>query len=166
MRGQAILGARLYGILLKSYPMEFRQAYGDAMVSVFEESLAEARARSGRYGVLSLWLYTLADLAKTVLAERASGFVAACGIERKTSLGASFAIHGVVLSGIIWVGLHTAHPIHNSCKEHKITHAPPVREPLGVLPRPRGTEVEKNGNRHALSGISKSPQADFYCTSS
>jgi hypothetical protein len=121
-RGKAMLGIRLYGVLLKSYPIEFRQAYGDAMVCVFEESLADARARSGCHGVVSLWLYTLADLAKTVLAERASCFAAGSGIERKSSLGASFVIHGLVLFGIIWVGLRTVHPIHNSCNEQKVAH--------------------------------------------
>ena len=118
---------RLYGILLRLYPLEFRQAYGEAMACIFEESLAEARLQSGCYGVFRLGLDTLADLAKTVLTEQASRFAAAFGIEQKASLGVSVAIHGVLLAGILWVGFHTIHPVRNSCYEQKITRASAMR---------------------------------------
>lgn len=119
---------RLYVLLLVSFSWEFRQAYGDAMACVFEENLAEARARSGRFGVFSVLIYSVVDLAKAALTERLSNFAAARGIERQASLGASFAIHGILLSGLIWVGLHTVHPIHNSCDAQKIARPSALHE--------------------------------------
>src|SRR5690349_2673490 len=68
-RSIALAGA-LYCRLLILYPASFRQRYGAQMLQVFRDSCREAGQARGLRGLLSLWLWTLADLLKTALAER------------------------------------------------------------------------------------------------
>ena len=103
--------ARLYGVLLRLYPADFRQSYGDAMACIFEESLSQTFANSGPAGVLKLWLHALTDLARTALAEWASLFMVNIGIEQQRSLGASIAIN-IVLFSLVLIGVNAGrlHP--------------------------------------------------------
>jgi hypothetical protein len=107
----ARFAARLYEVLLHLYPADFRQSYGEAMTCIFEESLRDASAKSGRGVVLRLWLHTLIDLATAALAEWVSRFLFSIGIEQQTSLGASIAI-SIVLFILVLMGVNAGrlHP--------------------------------------------------------
>jgi putative ABC transport system permease protein len=59
------LGARLYRLLLRLYPREFREDYGAEMTSLY-------RARAREEGTVSLWLALLSDLARTAPREHGS----------------------------------------------------------------------------------------------
>jgi hypothetical protein len=48
VRRNAVWNSRLYRLLLNLYPADFRETYGDAMVCVFEETLANAYAQAGK----------------------------------------------------------------------------------------------------------------------
>jgi hypothetical protein len=122
-RERAVPGTDVYRVLLMCFPGEFRQAYGDSMIYVFEEGLANAVTRSGWFGFVAFWLFTLGDLAKAISAEQVSFLAARSGIERKSSLGVSLAIHGLVLVSLIWMGIHAVHPVRNSC-ETLAQHSP------------------------------------------
>lgn len=106
MRTNSAIATRVYQALLYLYPLEFRQAYGEAMTCVFEESLSDVSAKSGPAGVLKLWLHTLSDLATAALAEWASRLMISLGIEQRTSVGATIAIHAIVLFSLILTGIN------------------------------------------------------------
>ena len=68
---------RVYGILLKFYPVSYRREYGEPMAQCFRDQLREADSAGKRAG---FWRRTLADWARTVparhweqLAQSASG---------------------------------------------------------------------------------------------
>jgi hypothetical protein len=92
------------------------------MVSVFEESLADAYAQSGGRGVVTMWLRVLADLLSSALSERSSHFAASFGIERKSALAAAIGIHTLIVLIMIWVGLHTIPP-RNPCAKENLKRA-------------------------------------------
>jgi hypothetical protein len=52
---------RLYRFLLKAYPVEFREAFGDEMTLIFREMAAEAWHRHGLSGLIFIWFRILAD---------------------------------------------------------------------------------------------------------
>lgn len=62
--------SRLFRLLLRLYPAEFRSVYGDEMVRFFGERRRRARERGGRRAVVRLWARTIADLVSTSAAER------------------------------------------------------------------------------------------------
>jgi hypothetical protein len=131
----AVWNSRVYRLLLNLYPADFRETYGDAMVCVFEETLANAYAQAGGNGVFATWLTVLADLLSTALAERAAHFTEGCAIERKSALGATIGIHALVLLAIIWVRLHTIPPAIQPCEKEKVQPSSAVFEPPDVPPR-------------------------------
>ena len=59
-------GLTLYGLLLRLYPAAFRREFGSDMVQDFADISHEAWANEGWRGLLSLWLLTSADLARSV----------------------------------------------------------------------------------------------------
>jgi hypothetical protein len=56
--------AKVYAALLRLYPLEFRQRYGEQMLQVFRDSCR------GGDGLARLWLAALADLLVNAIAER------------------------------------------------------------------------------------------------
>jgi hypothetical protein len=60
--------ARVYGVLLKAYPEDFRRDYGRQMEQLFMDLYREQRASRTR--IILLWIRTLADLVPTVVAQR------------------------------------------------------------------------------------------------
>jgi hypothetical protein len=64
------LSERVYRLLLKAYPLEFRREYGPHMTQVFRDC-RRAELRSGnRLGHVILWVRTVLDLIQTVLKEQ------------------------------------------------------------------------------------------------
>jgi len=64
------LSVRLYGVLLRAYPGDFRREYGPQMEQAFGDQYREARERGGRSGFARLWMLTISDLARTAVAQR------------------------------------------------------------------------------------------------
>src|SRR5215212_8519314 len=64
---------RVYEALLLAYPKGFRSEYGPQMAQAFRDLCREELGRSGRAGLVELWVRTVLDLAVTALAERGSG---------------------------------------------------------------------------------------------
>ena len=62
------LAVRLYRVLLKAYPEQFRREYGPQMEQAFRDLYREERG--GRGGIVLLWARTSSDLVATALAER------------------------------------------------------------------------------------------------
>jgi len=52
---------RFYRLLLKAYPVEFREAFGDEMTLMFREMAAEAWRRHRWSGLTCIWFRILAD---------------------------------------------------------------------------------------------------------
>jgi len=63
---------RVYGMLLRAYPGEFRREYGPQMEQAFGDLYREARERGGKGGIALLWALTISDLARTAVAERST----------------------------------------------------------------------------------------------
>src|SRR5688572_4465230 len=63
---------RAFRWLLRLYPAEFRDAYGEDMCAFFLQRLGRARARGGRLAVPRYWLSALIDVIRTAATERAS----------------------------------------------------------------------------------------------
>lgn len=128
MRQDTAFAARLYEVLLHVFPSEFRQAYGDVMTCVFEESIGDAYAKSGSAGVLKLWLHTITDLTTAAVGEWASRLMFSVGIEQRTSIGATIAIHAIVLFSLILMGisaggLHPRPATTPACGKVNISHS-------------------------------------------
>jgi hypothetical protein len=132
MRQNTAFATRLYGILLHLYPSDFRQAYGDVMTGVFEESMSDAHAHGGTAALLKLWLHALTDIMTVALAEWNSRLMLGLGIEQRASLGATIAIHTIVLFSLILMGVNAGglHPRPSTtpvCGSVKPAHASPPR---------------------------------------
>ena len=56
---------RLYALMLKAYPAEFRREYGPHMAQVFRDCHRAAESRQGPVVLMHFWLVTLLDLVKT-----------------------------------------------------------------------------------------------------
>jgi hypothetical protein len=61
---------RVYRALLRAYPRELRNDYGDEMVRCFRDLSREAVERGGRLGLAALWAHTLPEWLSTALKER------------------------------------------------------------------------------------------------
>ena len=55
---------RVFRLLLRLFPSEFRGDFGDDMSAVFRDERAEART-AGRLGIVRLWWRTVGDSLKT-----------------------------------------------------------------------------------------------------
>ena len=62
--------ARLYALLLRAYPREFRKRFAADMTAAFLQLAAERRARGGLLALWTLWLRTLVDVAVNAAGER------------------------------------------------------------------------------------------------
>jgi hypothetical protein len=63
------ISTRLYHLLLRLYPANFRRAYGDLMTQAFRDRLRDAR-RDGMIATVLYWLHTLYDVMVNALGER------------------------------------------------------------------------------------------------
>ena len=63
---------RLYRALLRAYPKDFRDEFGDAMVEFHRDRLAHARREPGIRGggTARVWLHVAADLVRNALPAR------------------------------------------------------------------------------------------------
>lgn len=117
MAAKTPVAVRIYGVLLKAYPAEFRGIYADQMLCFFEESWLEISALSNPAAALTLWLRTLDDLLRTALCKRMSQFAVGIGMERGISLGASAALHIVVLWALTWLAFQPLPPPGGRCPQ-------------------------------------------------
>src|SRR5262245_11355563 len=67
------LSDRLYAALLRAYPAAFRREAGLDMAEMFRDLQRDARKRSGRAGLLGLWVRSLVDVARNAPPERVAG---------------------------------------------------------------------------------------------
>lgn len=65
--------ARLFGWLLRLYPVAFRELYGQEMTGFFLERVGRAGRARGVVGIVRVWSRTLGDIVKTAFAERRGG---------------------------------------------------------------------------------------------
>ena len=62
---------RAYRILLRLYPKQFRERYGNELVRCLRRDRERARF-VGRFGALRFWMHALSDIVRTALSERRS----------------------------------------------------------------------------------------------
>jgi hypothetical protein len=115
MTANTPVAVRVYGLLLKAYPAEFRGRYADQMLCFFEESWLDVSALSSPAAALMLWLHTLDDLLRTALYKRMSQFTGRIGMQRGISLGASAALHVIILWALTWLAFHPLPPPEGGC---------------------------------------------------
>jgi hypothetical protein len=60
------IGVAVYKVLLGLYPRAFRREFASDMIQDFEEASEEARTNDGWRVLLSFWLFTGADVARSV----------------------------------------------------------------------------------------------------
>ena len=60
----------MYRALLRAYPKDFRDEFGDAMVEFHRDRLGHARRESGPWGTARVWLHVAADLLRNALPAR------------------------------------------------------------------------------------------------
>lgn len=63
------LSCRCYGCLLRLYPRQHRQAYGQQMAQLFRDQCRDAWNKAGAWGLVGVWLRTLPDLALSSIHE-------------------------------------------------------------------------------------------------
>lgn len=68
----ALASERVYRSLLRAYPREFRNDYGDEMAHSFRDLCREELHGRGGPGLAALWTHTLPELLRTALKERTS----------------------------------------------------------------------------------------------
>ena len=91
------LSERVYRLLLKAYPLEFRREYGPHMTQVFRDC-RRAELRSGnRFGHVILWIRTVLDLIQTVLKEQVES------IGKENSIMSTLRRDAVALFGCIGI---------------------------------------------------------------
>ena len=67
---------RAYRSLLRAYPRELRDEYGDEMARCFQDLCREQLEEGGGLGLAALWARTLSELLYTALKERSSTMLA------------------------------------------------------------------------------------------
>jgi predicted permease len=70
-------GERVFRLLLRAYPREFRQRYANDLVAFFRQDREHPRYGSGPLHPLRFWITTLRDLSRAAAAERLPAHVAA-----------------------------------------------------------------------------------------
>ena len=68
-RTKPAAGARLYRVLLRVYPSEFRARYGDEMVQLLGDQLRDAGASGGSGELVATWIRTFVDLVTSAASE-------------------------------------------------------------------------------------------------
>jgi len=78
---QTTLSEKLYSAMVHLYPFPFRDEFGREMKQVFREQARETAERSGKLGVLFLWLRVIADFVWTCTKEH---FLAIPSLPKRT----------------------------------------------------------------------------------
>lgn len=60
---------RIYRMLLKLYPEQYRKEFGSEMQYVFTQSLKDARREYGSRGIMNVWTRTIFDTGKSIINE-------------------------------------------------------------------------------------------------
>ncbi len=72
-RGRAVEASRwVYRVLMRAYPRDIRERYGEEMVGCFSDACRDEVRRSGPKGLAAVWLRTLPDLIFTAFKERSN----------------------------------------------------------------------------------------------
>lgn len=72
-RGRAVAASRrIYRVLMRAYPRDIRERYGEEMVGCFSDACRDEVRRSGSKGLAAVWLHALPDLIFTALKERSN----------------------------------------------------------------------------------------------
>ena len=77
---------RVYRLLLRAYPPEFREAYSTDVIELFRDHCREARSRYGPLGIVWVWLRTVPSVLVHGLLERRSEAREARGSDRAVAL--------------------------------------------------------------------------------
>jgi putative ABC transport system permease protein len=86
-------GDRVYRLLLRLYPAEFREQYGRAMMDFHRDRVAMARRRGD--SMAALWLRTSADMLASALAERLRALVPGAIAREQIAQDAAYAARGL-----------------------------------------------------------------------
>jgi len=62
----------VYRVLMRAYPRDIRERYGEEMVGCFSDACRDEVRRSGPKGLAAVWLRTLPDLIFTAFKERSN----------------------------------------------------------------------------------------------
>ncbi|MGH7618969.1 MAG: ABC transporter permease, partial [Gemmatimonadaceae bacterium] len=84
---------RVYRLLLRLYPAEFREQYGRAMVDFHRDRVATAR-RDGT-SMIALWTSTVFDVVRSGLAERFSDMVPGAIAREQLAQDVGYAMRGI-----------------------------------------------------------------------
>lgn len=72
-RGRAVdASRRVYQVLMRAYPRDIRERYGEEMVGCFSDACRDEVRNSGPKGLAAVWLRTLPELLYTALKERST----------------------------------------------------------------------------------------------
>jgi len=69
------LSVKIYRLLVRTYPDEFRQEYGSHMTQVFRDCCRQVYRQGGVAALIALWARTALDYCKTIIDEYARGGV-------------------------------------------------------------------------------------------
>jgi hypothetical protein len=116
MSRSAHIANRVFNFALTLYPAEFRERYAECMACVFSEACAEEYRRSGAGGVLVLLAKGLGDVAKSATGEHIALVAPKVGFTSRVSFGATLAVHAVLLSLLLWFGLHAPPVVSSRCE--------------------------------------------------
>ncbi len=95
MNSVATLSGKVYGLLTRLYPAEFRSRWEAELADTFAQEVADAGRRDGWRGVVAAWFWALAEVPGIVLTPRIAG--GAVVVPVTATFGA-----GAVFYGMMW----------------------------------------------------------------
>jgi hypothetical protein len=111
MTGPSVWSERVYRLLLRLYPADFRARYGRAMADFHRDRVAEARRQGS--SMTALWVRTIVDVASAALAERVRASVPGAISREQIAQDVGYACRGiarrpafsVIVAGTIALGV-------------------------------------------------------------
>jgi hypothetical protein len=152
-----INAARIYAALLRLYPRQFRQEYGDDMLAAF----GEMRTRWVR-GPIAFWTFVLRDTLGAAARERLDGMrwlaTAACGLLMTTLTG----------DGAAWAYRYFYHPYFEGATVRVLPYGVALGFVLGasvaVAQRLLFPPAERRTRQWALASAIALPMTVFFCS--
>lgn len=104
----------IYELLLKFYPANYRQEYGEEMKYVFSESLKDAYNEYGEQGIITLWARTSQDAIKSIFTQHLENLKGGDTMNKNTTpsknLNKRLSMWAVVVAAILMIPLVAKFP--------------------------------------------------------